>query len=61
MRQKIVSAYNIAAVCWNSHVRESMLISNRFTSIRAKTISWLSEFRVSLQNFRLSFWHPKMA
>jgi len=30
-----------------------MLISNRFTSIQAKTISWLSEFR-------LWFWHPKM-
>jgi len=30
--QKIMSAYNIAAVCCNSHVQENMLISNRFYS-----------------------------
>jgi len=49
------------AVCCNSHVQENMLSSHRFSSIQGKTISWLSEFRVSLQNFRVSFWHPKMA
>ena len=54
LRQKIASAYNIAAVCRNSHVQENMVSSNRFTSIQGKTISRLSEFRVS-------FWHPKMA
>jgi len=31
-----------------------MLISNPFTSIQGKTISQLSEFR-------MSFWHPKPA
>jgi len=31
------------------------------TSIQGKTISWLSEVRVLLQNFRVSFWHPKSA
>ena len=51
LRQKIVSAYNIAAVCCNSHVQENELSSIRFTSIQGKTILWLSEFRVS-------FWHP---
>jgi len=55
LHQKIVSTYNIAAVGCNSHVQENMLISNRFTSIQGKTISWLSEFRVSFQNFRVSF------
>jgi len=55
LRQKIVSVYDIAAVCCNSHVQENMLSSNRFTSIQSKTISRLSEFRVSLQNFRVSF------
>ena len=30
--QEIVSAYNIAAICCNSHVQENMLSSNRFTS-----------------------------
>ena len=54
LRQKIVSAYNIAAVCCNSHVQENELSSIRFTSIQGKTILWLSEFRVS-------FWHPKTA
>jgi len=29
--------------------------------MQGKTISWLSEFRVSLQNIRASFWHPKTA
>jgi len=43
LRQKIVSACNIAAVCCNSHVQENMLSSNRFTSIQGKTISWLAE------------------
>jgi len=39
-----------------------MLSSNRLASIQGKTISpWLSEFRLSLQNFRVSFWHPKTA
>ena len=61
LHQKIVLAYNIAAVCCNSHVQENMLSSNRFTSIKSKTISWLSELRVSLQNFRVSFWHLKTA
>jgi len=46
LRQKIVSAYNIAAVCCNSHVQENMLISDRFTSIQGKAISRLSENRV---------------
>jgi len=55
LRQKIVSAHNIAAVCYNRHVQENMLISNRFTSIQSKSIFRLSEFRVSLQNFRVSF------
>jgi len=55
LHQKIVSAYNIAAVCYNCHVQENMLSSNRFTSIQGKTIPWFSEFRVSLQNFRVSF------
>jgi len=54
LRQKIVSAYNIAAVYCNSHVEENMLSSNRFTSIQGKTTR-LSEFRVSLQNFKVSF------
>ena len=52
---RTLSAYNIAAVYCNSCVQENMLSSNRFTSIQGKTIS---EFRVSLQNFRVSFWHP---
>jgi len=43
------------------YVQENMLSSNRFTSIQSKTTSKLSEFRVSLQNFRVSFWHPKTA
>jgi len=60
LRQKIVSAYNIAAVYCNSHVEENMLSSNRFTSIQGKTTR-LSEFRVSLQNFKVSFWHQKTA
>jgi len=55
LRQKNVSAYNIVAVCCNGHVPENMLSSNCFTSIQGKTISRLSEFRVSLQNFRVSF------
>jgi len=55
LRQKIVSAYNVAAVCCNSHVQENMLSLNRFTLIQDKTITWLSEFRLSLQNFRVSF------
>ena len=38
-RQKIVSAYNIAAVRCNSHVQENMLSSNRYTSMQGKTIS----------------------
>jgi len=54
LRQKIVSAYNIATVYCNSHVQKNMLISNRFTSIQSKTTPRLSEFRVS-------FWHPKTA
>jgi len=49
LSQKNVSAYNIATVCYNGHVQENMLSSNRFTSIQSKTISRLSEFRVSLQ------------
>jgi len=56
--QKNVVAYNIAAVCCNGHVQENILCSNRFTSTQSKTISKLSEFRVSLQNFRVSFWNP---
>jgi len=55
LRQKIVLAYNIAAVCCSSYVQETMRISNRFTPIQGKPISRLSEFRVSLQNFRVSF------
>jgi len=31
LHRKIVSAYNIAAVCCNNHVQDNMLISNRFT------------------------------
>jgi len=50
-----------AAVCCNSHVQEDMISSNGFTSIQGKTISWLSEFRVSLQKFGVSFRHPKTA
>jgi len=61
LHQKIVSAYHFAVVCYNNHVQDNMLTSNRFTSIQGKTISWLSEFRVSLQNFRVSFWHLKTA
>ena len=61
LRLKIVSAYNIAAVCCNSLVQKNMLSSHLFTSIQGKTISWLSEFRVSLQNFKVSCWHPKTA
>jgi len=38
-----------------------MLSSNHFTSIQRKTLSWLSEFWVSSQNFRVSFWHSKTA
>ena len=37
LRQKIVSAYNITAVCCNNHVQENMHSSNRFTSIQGKT------------------------
>jgi len=55
LRQKNVSAYNIAAVCCKGHVQEIMLTSNRFTSMHSKTTSGLSEFRVSLQNFRVPF------
>jgi len=55
LRQKNVSAYNIAAVCCNNHVQENMLFSDGFTSLQGKTTSRLSEFRVSLQNFRASF------
>jgi len=36
-----------AATCCSSHVQENMLLSIRFTSIQDKTITWLSEFRVS--------------
>jgi len=61
LRQKIMWANNNAAVCCKSHVQENMLISNHFTSIQGKTISRLSEFRASFQNFRVSFWHPKTA
>jgi len=43
------------------HVQENVFISNRFTSIQSKSIFWFSEFRVSFQNFRVSFWHPKTA
>jgi len=55
LRQKNVTAYNIAAVCYNGQVQENMLSSNHFTSIQSKSIAKLSEFRVSLQNFRVSF------
>jgi len=55
LRQKNVTACNVAAVCCNGHVQENMLSSNRSTSIQSKTIANLSEFRVSLQNFRVSF------
>jgi len=48
-----VSAYNIAAFCCNSHVQENLPSANRFTS--RKKHSWLSEFRVSLQNFGCHF------
>ena len=61
LRQKMVSAYNISAICCNSHVQGNTLSSNPFTSTEGKTISRLSDFRVSLQNFRVSFWHPKTA
>jgi len=62
LRQKTESTYDTGAVCCNSHVQKNMLSSsNRFTSIQGKTISRLSEFRVSLQNYRVSFWHPKTA
>ena len=37
--QKIMSDYNIAAVCCNSRVQEKMLSSYCFTSIQGKTIS----------------------
>jgi len=59
LHQKVVSAYNIAAVSCNSNMQENMLSQNRFASIQGKTVSWLSEFGVSLQNFRVSFRHPK--
>jgi len=55
LRRKNVSAHNIVAVCCNGHVQENMVSSNRFTSTQGKTIPRLSEFRVSLQNFRVLF------
>jgi len=55
LRQKNVTAYNIAAVCCKGHVQENILSSNRFTSIQSKTTSKLSGFRVSMQNFRVPF------
>jgi len=59
--QRLVSAYHCSR-CWNSHVQENMLSANRFTVLQGKTASsWLSEFWVSLQNFQVSFWHPKTA
>jgi len=61
LRQRIVPAYHCSRCC-NGHVHEHMLPSNRFNSIQGKTMSsWLSEFRMSLQNFMVSFWHPKTA
>jgi len=42
-------------------VEKSMFSSNRFTSAESKTISWFSKLGVSLQTFRVSFWHPKTA
>ena len=60
-RPKRGGTHDNAAICCSGHVQENMLSSIRFTSIQGKTISRLSEFRVSLQNFRVSFWHPKTA
>jgi len=51
--QKIVSGYNIAAVCCNSYEQENMLSSNRFTSRQNHIL--VSEFKVSLQNFWVTF------
>jgi len=39
--QKIVWACNIAAVCYNSHVPENMLSSNRFTVLQYKEKPYL--------------------
>jgi len=36
-----------------------MLSSNRFTSRQNHIL--VSEFKVSLQNFGVTFWHPKTA
>ena len=55
LRQRIVSAYNIAAVCCNSHVRKSMFPQILLRQYRGKTIYRHSAFRVSLQNFMVSF------
>jgi len=38
LRQKFVSAHNIADVCCNSHVQEKMVSSNRFISIEGKNV-----------------------
>ena len=53
--ESCVGLQHFAAGCCNSHVQEDMFSSNHFTSIESKTISWLSELRVPLQNFRVSF------
>ena len=57
LRQEIVPACNIATVFCNLHVQENLLSWKNFTSRQSKTISRFLEFRVPLQNFRVSFWH----
>jgi len=52
LRQKTVTAYDIAAVCCNSRVRENVLSSKRFTSKQGKIISLA--FRI--QGVIAKFW-----
>ena len=50
---------NMAAVCCNSHVQENMLLLKSFYFNTSQNHTWFSEFKVSLQNSRVPFWHPK--
>jgi len=52
LRQKTATAYDIAAVCCNSRVRENVLSSKRFTSKQGKIISLA--FRI--QGVIAKFW-----
>jgi len=55
LRQKVVSAYNIAAVCYNSHVHEKHADLKSFY-FNAKQIH-ISTFRIYgvITKFRVSF------